>query len=248
MKKYIVAIGLGSMLVLAACGGGGESESESNGDNGGDAEATEESGEQASAEADEGEAEAEEEETSTDDDASESESANADTSEGDGDITEGGNEVGETVTNDAGETTLVSLNDDIDTIESGPITLDIEKVNGASATFDDEMAVEMFGEESEYIQLDMTVENTSEDDVTFYASQATMITDTGEQLEPEMMASDHIEGEFLGQVEKSGTSIYMLENSTADEVESVELRFDAPHDQDWEDVGESIETEIDLEQ
>ncbi|MBB6449476.1 hypothetical protein HNR44_001425 [Geomicrobium halophilum] len=102
--------------------------------------------------------------------------------------------------------------------------------------------------EAEYIQVDMTVENASEDDISFYPSQATMITDTGEQLEPEMMASERIEGQFLGQVEKQGTSIYMLENSTADEVEIVELRFDALHDDELNDLGESIETEIELEQ
>jgi len=100
------------------------------------------------------------------------------------------------------------------------------------------------GEKLEYIQVDMTVENTSEEHINFYASQAVMATNTGEQLEPDMLMSDHIDGEYLGEVIKSGTSFCFLENSLAEEVDSIKLFFNAPSDNDFETLGEDIEVEL----
>ncbi len=156
-------------------------------------------------------------------------------------------QVGDTITNEAGEMTLVSRTDDVGTFESGPIKLTIDKANGVSGKLSDEMAEMMETEELEYIQVDMTVENTTEENITFYASQAVMTTNTGEQLEPDMWLSDHIDGEYIGQVTKTGTSHYILENSKAEDVESIRLIFSAPSNEDWEDVGEEIDIEIDLE-
>lgn len=155
--------------------------------------------------------------------------------------------VGDVIKGEAGDSTLVSRTDDVGTFESGPIVLEIEKANGVSLDVNDDF-VDMFdSEEVEYIQVDMKVENTSEDNVTFYASQATMTTNTGEQLEPDMLLSDHIDGEYLGEVNKSGSSFYILENSKAEDVESIKLFFSAPDDEDFESVGEDIEVEISLE-
>lgn len=94
----------------------------------------------------------------------------------------------------------------------------------------------------------MNVENTSEDDVNFYASQATLITDTGEQLESDILFSEHIHGEFLGAVSKSGDSAYILKNGNAEDVQSVELRYSAATDMEaWHELGEEIVVEAELE-
>ncbi|QQK79642.1 hypothetical protein HUG20_06955 [Salicibibacter cibi] len=186
----------------------------------------------------------------SDDDVEDEEDAEEDDEEENGDetaATAGGHEVGETVSDENGEQTLVSLADEVGTFESGPVVLEIEKANGVSAAFEAEPAMLLDDPEVEYIQVDMNVENTSEDDVMFYASQATLITDTGEQLEPDMMLSDHIDGDYFGQVSKDGSSFYILENSNADDVESIELRYNAAHDENFEDLGEDISVEIDLE-
>lgn len=98
-----------------------------------------------------------------------------------------------------------------------------------------------------YIQVDLQVENTSDDNITFYASQAIMTTSTGEQLEPDMLMSDHIDGEYFGEVNKSGTSIYILENSVAEDVDSIRLIFSAASDENFEDVGEEIDIEVELD-
>lgn len=154
--------------------------------------------------------------------------------------------VGDVVTSEAGEATLVSRTDDVGTFESGPIKLTIEKANGVSMAVSDDY-IELFEtEQLEYIQLDLHVENTSEDNITFYASQAIMTTSTGEQLESDMLMSDHIDGEYYGKVNKSGTSFFMLENSNAEEVESIRVIFSAALDENFEDVGEEIDIEIEL--
>lgn len=156
--------------------------------------------------------------------------------------------VGDVVTNEAGESTLVSRTDDVGTFESGPIKMTIEKANGVSMKVSPDYQDAFGGEELEYIQVDMTVENTSDDHITFYASQAVMTTSTGEQIEPDMLMSDHLDGEYLGAVTKSGSSFYILENSKAEDVESIKLFYSAPVDEeDWEDVGEEIEVEVSLE-
>lgn len=154
--------------------------------------------------------------------------------------------VGDVVTSEAGEAALVSRTDDVGTFESGPIKLTIEKANGVSMAVSDDYIEFFETEQLEYIQLDLHVENTSEDNITFYASQAIMTTSTGEQLESDFLMSDHIDGEYYGKVNKSGTSFFMLENSKAEDVESIRVIFSAAHDENFEDVGEEIDIEIEL--
>ncbi|MBN9653240.1 hypothetical protein J0K78_03100 [Halobacillus sp. GSS1] len=231
MKELLKASAIGLLIVaLAACGG--EDNTETSGSVGEEQKA---------------------EETTTDETETTdvSSSDNEDSDEGETMTAEENEnkeaEVGDTVTSEAGEQTLVSRTDDIGEFESGPITLTIEKVNGVSGTLKGEVAEYMDMEEIEYIQVDMKVSNSSEEDVNFYASQATMTTNTGEQLEPDMMMSDHIDGEYLGQVNKEGSSFYILENSKAEDVTSVTLHYDAAHDMDFEDLGEKIKIEVELE-
>ncbi|GAK05004.1 hypothetical protein JCM19037_3465 [Geomicrobium sp. JCM 19037] len=221
MKKFALSISLASVFVLAGCLEIGEESL--------DSDVTEEEvEEEAPGDVD---VENEEEDEETEEPAE----------------PEGVPEVGDTVTNENGEHTLVSLNEDIEALESSPISLEIEKVNGVSAMLEG-MAADMVDDpDVEYIQVDMVVENTSDDDVTFYASQATLITDTGEQSEADMLLSDHIDGDYFGNVTKSGTSIFVLNNSMAEEMTSVQIRFSAPYNtESWDDLGEDIRVDIDL--
>lgn len=155
-------------------------------------------------------------------------------------------EVGDVVTNEGGESTLVSKTDNIGTFESRPIELTINKVNGVSMAVNEDYVDAFETDQLEYIQVDMEVENTSDDNVDFYASQAILTTSTGEQLEPDFLMSDHIDGEFFGNVNKSGSSYYVLENSKAEDVESVRLIFSGTSDENFETIGEDIDVEIDL--
>jgi hypothetical protein len=162
--------------------------------------------------------------------------------------TDGGTTIGETVSNDGGDHTLVSLNEDVGTFESGPMTLNITKINGVSSDLKGDLADVMETDHIEYIQVDMNVESSSEEDVSFYPSQATLVTDTGEQLEPDMFMNEHIDGEFMGKVKKQGINYYMLENSKAADVKHVKLVFSGPTDANINSLGEDITVEADLKQ
>lgn len=227
MKKFLTILFVLMLTVLAACGDSSDSESD-------------ESGEQVSGNA--------ENETENEDDgeaveSEENKEGETKTSE-ENESTEAA--VGDVITNEAGASTLVSRTDDIGTFESGPIQLTIEKANGVSMEVSDDFVDYFTTEQLEYIQVDLQVENTSEDDVTFFASQAVMTTSTGEQLEPDMLMSEHIDGEFFGKVKKSGTSIYVLENSKAEDIESIRLIFTPAYDDNFETIGDDIDVEIEL--
>jgi len=162
--------------------------------------------------------------------------------------TEGGTAIGETVSKESGDHKLVSLAEDVGTFESGPIKMNITKVNGVSSELSGDFATMMETDHLEYIQVDMDVENTSDENITFYASQATLVTDTGEQLDPEMLFSEHIDGEFLGKVKKSGTNFYILKNSKAADVKHVKLVYSGASNENFENIGDDVTVEVDLKQ
>nr|WP_289038202.1 DUF4352 domain-containing protein [uncultured Allobacillus sp.] len=237
MKKLFYSIALLLLVLsLVACGGEAEAENVDNEDE-------EQSSEDEQAEEDESEAETENtydvEESEKDEDESETmthdENQNKEAHEGD------------VVTSEIGDARVVSRVDDFGTFESGPIKVTIDKANGVSLDVSDGYVEYFETDQLEYFQVDLTVENTSEDKITFYASQATMTTSTGEQIEKDRMQSDHIDADFLGPVTKNGTLIYTLENSNAEDVESIKLFFSAPLNDNWDDMGEELEIEIPLQ-
>lgn len=155
-------------------------------------------------------------------------------------------EVGNVREDENGTFTLVASNTDLVTQETGPMILNVTQVNAISAQIKGELADFMESDVMEYIQIDMEVENTSEETINFYPGQATITTNTGEQLEPDMWLSDHIEGEFIGAVKKSGSEFFVLENSKAEDIEWVRIIIDAPHNENWDDVGEKLDFKIEF--
>lgn len=155
-------------------------------------------------------------------------------------------EVGETIENEGGSHTLIKRFDKVETQTTGTMILNISQINTISSKLKGEMAEFMETDELEYIQIDMEVENTSEDTISFYADQATITTNTGEQLESDMWLSDHIDGEYLGAVKKSGSQFFVLKNSKAQDIEWVRIVIDAPIDENWDAVGEKLDFKVEL--
>ncbi|GEM02055.1 protein of unknown function [Halolactibacillus halophilus] len=153
---------------------------------------------------------------------------------------------GEVSENEGGTFTLHSRQDQIDTINTGPIVMEIEQLNTASGELSGDLADFLESDHIEYIQMDLVVENTSDEDITFYSSQAEIATSTGEQLESDMWMSDHIEGDLMSGTKHSGSLFFILENSKAEDVESIRIKWSAPYNEDWEDVGEAVDIEISL--
>lgn len=77
----------------------------------------------------------------------------------------------------------------------------------------------------------MKAENTSEQDITFHPNQSIIVTDTGEQVEPEMMMMGEVGGDFLGKVTKEGQTWWLLKNLDKD-VKKVKLIISPPQNTD----------------
>lgn len=134
--------------------------------------------------------------------------------------------------------------------ETGPIKYEIPAVQLSEITPKTEEAANLFettvGEKVYAITIDMNGENTSEEDISFYLGQATIITNTKEQLDPDMFLSEHIEGDYLGQVRHEGHNVYILKNSTVEDLKTIEVRVDAPINSNFDTVGQDIKHVIEV--
>lgn len=232
MKNKGLGLAIAALLLLSACGseeGGSASEVETDPQESSSAELEEAQGDSSEAES-----------TSEESNGGDTEPSDAD-SEGEWDT-----QVGEQVENEGGTFTLHARQDDVETIETGPITMEIEQVNAASGELSPEMQKMIEKENIDYVQIDLTVENAGEEDTTFYASQATIATSTGEQLEPDLWLSDHIAGDLMSGTSHSGSFYFVLENSKAEDVESVRVTWSAPVDANYEEVGEAVDIDVEL--
>ncbi|MBR7553592.1 hypothetical protein ACFFJI_11405 [Allobacillus sp. GCM10007491] len=219
MKKFLfVLFTLMLTAFLAACGGSDSSE---------EASAEDSDQEERTESADESDDQQESEESSNEE-SSESESTE------------------DVIETEGGVFTAHAKNEEKHTFETGPVVLTIEKVVATSGELNEEGQQFFETDEIDYIQVDISVENTSDEDISFYAGQGTVSTNTGEQIEPDMWLSDHIEGEMMAGTKGSGTMAYVLENSNAEDIESIRLVFDAPLNEDWDTIGEDLDFEIEL--
>ncbi|GEL08761.1 hypothetical protein [Salisediminibacterium halotolerans] len=155
-------------------------------------------------------------------------------------------EVGDTVQNEAGTFTLHARADDIDAVDTGPVLMEIEQVTAQSGELSAEYARLMEMDEVQLVQMDIAVENTSDEDIIFYSAQPRIATSTGEQLDPDFWLSDYIEGDMMAGTKAYGTLFFVLENSEAEEIESVRATWSPPYDQGFAHIGDEVDIEIDL--
>lgn len=130
----------------------------------------------------------------------------------------------------------------------GPITYEISaiQISNLKATTDD--AAEMFDIEKDkdvaIVALDVSIENTSDDNISFYFGQAVLTTNTKEQVEPSIFFSDYIDGDYLGNVIHSGTLIYILPNSIAEDITNITLHISGPTDENWNKLDEDFTIDL----
>lgn len=134
---------------------------------------------------------------------------------------------------------------------AGPMNYSIDAIQISNLIATEDAAAEMFGieknKEVAIIVMDVTAENTSDEDVSFYISQATLISSTKEQVDPSLLFSNYIDGEFLGQVVKNGSLVYILPNSNANDISSINLRISAPTDSEWNSLSDDISIDLNFE-
>ncbi|ADH97773.1 hypothetical protein [Salisediminibacterium selenitireducens] len=223
MKKWMVSLSAATLIMLAACGNDGEDNQEAN-DNGGNQETQENTA-------------GTNEEAETNDS---SENGNSDSND------EWETQVGETIENEGGVFTLHARAEPVDPVETGPVVVEIDQLNVQSGDLSGEMAEFMETDRLEMIQLDLSVANTSDEDIAFYADQAEIATSTGEQLQADFWLSDSIGGEMMGNTSSQGTLFFVLESTSAEEVEHIRIRWSAPQDDNYDSIGEDVDLTVEF--
>lgn len=144
---------------------------------------------------------------------------------------------------------LVSARDINATYQTGPMTITVNKVQLSNIKVSDQSTADMMNvpkdETVGLLVIDLTAENTSTDDITFYPNQSVIVTNTKEQINCDLWFSDSVGGDFLGQVVKNG-QIYFFFSSPADEVNHIQWRIDSPFDTNYENVGDTLVVEFEL--
>lgn len=220
MKKKIVAIMLASMMAFSVVGCGN--------DNGKKVESQKEISAEEKAEEEKAEEATEEKEEETDD-----------------------STTGEVVEENGLRKEPVATNKELNlTGETGPFKYTIEAVQVSKLTATTDEMAEMLGIEKDrevaLVAINASAENTTENTLSFYIGQATLTTNTKEQVETEGFLSEYINGEFLGNVKNSGNLIYILKNSKAEDITNLTLHIDAPHNENFENIGDEVKIDISL--
>lgn len=134
--------------------------------------------------------------------------------------------------------------------ETGPFKYTIEGVQISKLTATDDSTAAMLDiqkdQEVTVVAINASAENTTDETNNFYLGQATLTTNTKEQVDPNIWAGEHIEGEFLGNVIHSGSNVYILSNTNADDLTTLTLHISAPTDEDWNTIGDEVKVEITL--
>lgn len=136
-------------------------------------------------------------------------------------------------------TTLAQVKDMNETQQTGPFNITVEAIQKSQLqpTAD---YVELFGgEDLAVISIQLSVENTNDDTNAIYPDQGTIVTDTKQQVTADMLLSDSVGGDFIGQVIKDGTIQFIFEGN-AEDINSFQYIIEAGHDANFDALGENL--------
>lgn len=161
-------------------------------------------------------------------------------------VSEGEYKVGDTLEADGGTSEVVAVNYGInETVENGDFTVTLKDARLLQFEPSPEF-VDMFEDESlPMIAFNIDVTNNSDATNTIYPDQGVAVTDTGQQIDAELLFSDDVGGDFLGQVTKSGEVLFLGEGD-ASEISNVRYIIGSGHDEELESFGEDIEFTVDF--
>ncbi|KRG12988.1 hypothetical protein [Lederbergia galactosidilytica] len=133
-------------------------------------------------------------------------------------------------------------------LELGPVKLHIDSLTVIDIEPDEDNKEYLFDgkDKVKAVIIDMQVENTSDDDIEFYPNQSILVTDTGEQVESDMLLMGEAGGEFFGKVKKEGQTWWILKDSEKD-IKTIKMIISPPHSADeWEDLAEEKRLEFEV--
>ncbi|WP_214741680.1 DUF4352 domain-containing protein [Exiguobacterium sp. s48] len=120
----------------------------------------------------------------------------------------------------------------------GPIQFAIDKVQTSRLTVAEAYSDSFDGqEEVTVVAMNMIVENTVDETMSFHPNQATLVTSTGEQVSSDLWFSDDVGGEFLGKVKKEGNVLFFVK-AKPEELTDLKVVIDGPFDEQFDKVAE----------
>lgn len=142
-------------------------------------------------------------------------------------------------------TTHSQILDINETQENGAFNISLINASLADLVVSDEFADWFESPEVTMVAMEIEVENTTGDTNSIYPDQGTIVTNTGQQIDADLLMSDEVGGDFLGEVTKSGTVFFFFEEDPA-EIGTVRYIIDSGHDENFESFGEAIEFSVDF--
>lgn len=129
----------------------------------------------------------------------------------------------------------------------GSIQFVIDKVQTSRLTVEESYRELFDGKEAvTVVAMNVIVENTIDDTISFHPNQATLVTNTGEQVTADIWYSDDVGGEFLGKVKKEGNVLFFVE-TMPEELTEVRFIVEGPFDANYEQIAEDrYEYKIDV--
>lgn len=129
----------------------------------------------------------------------------------------------------------------------GSIQFAIDKVQTSRLTVAEAYRDLFDGKEAvTVVAMNIIVENTIDDTVSFHPNQGTLVTNTGEQVTADLWYSDDVDGEFLGKVKKEGNVLFFVE-AMPEALTEVRFIVDGPFDANYEQIAEDrYEYKIDV--
>lgn len=129
----------------------------------------------------------------------------------------------------------------------GPIIFKIDKVQTLRLQVSSDYRF-LFDDKKEVtiVSFNVIVENTSDDTISFYPNQARLVTNTGEQVNADIVISEDVGGEFLGKVKKEGGVLFYVDSMPS---ELTEVRFvvEGPYNEQFTKIEEErYEYKIDV--
>lgn len=126
------------------------------------------------------------------------------------------------------------------TKNSGPFRVTIEKMQISSVEPAKEYKY-MFNnkEKATVVTLYMSVENNSEGTNSIYPDQGIITTNTKEQVDADLMLSEDVGGDYIGEVVKKG-NIYFILDSEAELIQTLKYTISRPINSNWDSLGEDL--------
>ncbi|WP_018392544.1 hypothetical protein [Bacillus sp. 37MA] len=152
-----------------------------------------------------------------------------------------------TILNETGTFTQIKKSMSVDPVTSGPFTVSLPLVSTVSGKLAGEAATYYGTNNLQFVQVEMDIAHSTEATDNLWLSFVKIVTNTGEQLDPDITLSNMISGDFYGKVNHTGSYVYVLQNSQPEDIEWIRVLIDPPHDENNNEIGESFDIHVDFQ-